>query len=118
MLFILIASLLSWYTIQLNKPNTVDVSPVENVEMSNPNSQKKSKPVTATNVEQLDLWIQEEDNSELLDEENALDVLNEENDGYFLDEENYPNDEYEEIIFYDDFDKEYWDGTEDNYLEE
>ncbi len=28
------------------------------------------------------------------------------------------SDEYEEIIFQDDFDKEYWEGTEDNYLEE
>jgi hypothetical protein len=28
------------------------------------------------------------------------------------------NDEYEEIIFQDNFDKEYWSGTEDNYLED
>lgn len=28
------------------------------------------------------------------------------------------NDEYEEIIFQDDFDKEYWEWTEDNYLED
>lgn len=27
------------------------------------------------------------------------------------------SDEYEEIIFEDNFDKEYWEGTEDNYLE-
>jgi hypothetical protein len=28
------------------------------------------------------------------------------------------SDEYEEIIFEDNFDKEYWEWTEDNYLEE
>jgi hypothetical protein len=51
MLFILIASLLSWYTIQLNKPHVVDVSPVENVEISDTNTQKKSKPTPVSDVE-------------------------------------------------------------------
>ena len=32
--------------------------------------------------------------------------------------ENSTDEEYEEIIFQDDFDKEYWSGTEDNYLED
>lgn len=32
--------------------------------------------------------------------------------------ENLSDDEYEEIIFQDNFDKEYWSGTEDNYLED
>ncbi len=117
MLFILIASLLSWYTIQLNKPHVVDVSPVENVEISDTNTQKKSKPTPVSDVE-IDLWTQEEDNSESLNEEDLLDSLDEENNSDFLNEENDLGDEYEEIIFYDDFDKEYWDGTEDNYLEE
>lgn len=32
-------------------------------------------------------------------------------------ENDYLGDEYEEIIFDDNFDKEYWSGTDDNYLE-
>ena len=32
--------------------------------------------------------------------------------------ENLADEEYEEIIFQDNFDKEYWSGTEDNYLED
>lgn len=32
--------------------------------------------------------------------------------------ENSSDEEYEEIIFQDNFDKEYWSGTEDNYLED
>ena len=32
--------------------------------------------------------------------------------------ENLSDEEYEEIIFQDNFDKEYWSGTEDNYLED
>lgn len=34
-----------------------------------------------------------------------------------LEENDYLGDEYEEIIFDDNFDKEYWSGTDDNYLE-
>lgn len=32
--------------------------------------------------------------------------------------ENSDDEEYEEIVFQDNFDKEYWSGTEDNYLED
>ena len=32
--------------------------------------------------------------------------------------ENLNDEEYEEIVFQDNFDKEYWSGTEDNYLED
>ena len=32
--------------------------------------------------------------------------------------ENSNDEEYEEIVFQDNFDKEYWSGTEDNYLED
>ena len=115
MLFILVASLLSLYTIQSNKSHVADVSPIENVEISNQNTQKTTK---SSKINQKDSLIQEENNSDSLSEEvdrDFSDILNEENS---LNEENDLDDEYEEIIFYDDFDKEYWDWTEDNYLEE
>lgn len=35
-----------------------------------------------------------------------------------LEKNDNSSDEYEEIIFEDNFDKEYWSGTDDNYLEE
>ncbi len=109
MLFILVASLLYLYTIQSNKPYVVDITPEENMRTFNPNAQKTSKP---TKIKQKDPLTQEE---------NDLDFLNEKIDWYpsdILNEENNLENEYDEIIFYDDFDKEYWYGTEDNYLEE
>lgn len=98
-------SLLSWYTIQLNNPSVVDNSPVENIEVVNTNTSKSLKIVTVPKSEKTDSWVQEENLN--ADIENNSDFLNEENDEL-----------YEEIIFQDDFDKEYRSWTEDNYLED
>lgn len=97
-------SLLSWYTIQLNSQSIVDNSPIENTEVVNTNTSKPIKVVTVPKSEKIDSWTQEDLN---IDIENNSDSLNEEMD-----------DQYEEIIFQDNFDKEYRSWTEDNYLED
>ena len=111
MLFIYIMSLLSWYTIYLNKSSVIDISPVETVGVLNNNSSKTLEIVTVSNSEQVDSGDQEIDDWNI-DFENNSDFLDNEND---LDNQ---DDQYEEIIFQDNFDKEYRSWTEDNYLEE
>lgn len=56
-----------------------------------------------------------DENTELSDEMSSDFSGNSSNIDNLVDEE--LSDEYEEIIFEDNFDKEYWEGTEDNYLE-
>ena len=63
-----------------------------------------------------------DENTELSDEMSSDFSGNSSNIDNLVDEElsdEYEelSDEYEEIIFEDNFDKEYWEGTEDNYLE-
>ena len=52
--------------------------------------------------------------SSWLDENDLSDLDVEETENFDIQE----GDEYEEIVFQDDFDKEYRSGTDDNYLEE
>ena len=85
----------------------VDILPVQD------NQDKKIiKVKTISNLEgdeSLDSDMNEENNSDSseISLENS-DVL----------ENSELGDEYEEIVFEDNFDKEYWEWTEDNYLEE
>lgn len=59
-----------------------------------------------------------DENSELNDEINSNFSENSlENDGLEKNNDEL-GDEYEEIVFEDNFDKEYWEWTDDNYLEE
>ena len=72
-------------------------------EAVNNNIKVTTKTEKKQTLNQVDSW---------LDENKSEDVVTENQDI----QEN--NEEYEEIIFQDDFDKEYRMGTEDNYLEE
>ena len=105
MLFIYIISILSLYTLNYNKPQTVEVSPVvETVETNVPAKSSRQK------LQQENILVEE---NEISSEENinSEEIPNS--------EEIEDNDElYEEIIFNDDFDKEYRSWTEDNYLDD
>jgi hypothetical protein len=127
-------SLVSWYTLQWNNPVVVDtpIEVVENVQTDYP--QKKSKPKIENKsevvedidekndvekVDELDLLIENDDIDEDIDNDgiDTGESLKNENREEILDSYDENDDEYEEIIFQDDFDKEYWSGTDDNYLE-
>ncbi len=137
MLLIYTMSLVSWYTLQWNSSNVVDtpIEVVENVQADYP--QKKSKPKIENKSEIIENLDEKNDAGELVEPDSSAEnedidenidsgeleneefILIENDDGESADsyDEIIDNDEYEEIIFQDDFDKEYWSGTDDNYLE-
>ena len=86
----------------MEKPQPIQIEPVEEnniIEVKTIKPQKtqntdSENPNTGEN-NLIDENVEETENSDILE-----------------------SDEYEEIIFQDDFDKEYWEGTEDNYLED
>ena len=81
----------------------------DSLDQQNNNDKKIMKVKTISNEKKSEnVELNEEVSSDSLE-----DLL--ENDDKFNDE---LDDEYEEIIFEDNFDKEYWSGTDDNYLEE
>jgi len=134
MLLIYTMSLVSWYTLQWNNPVVVDtpIEVVENVQTDYPQKKSKSKIENKTEViedidekndveevDELDLLIENDDIDEDIDNDgiDTGESLMNENREEILDSYDENDDEYEEIIFQDDFDKEYWSGTDDNYLE-
>ena len=105
---------------------------VENVQTDYPQKKSKSKIENKTEViedidekndveevDELDLLIENDDIDEDIDNDgiDTGESLMNENREEILDSYDENDDEYEEIIFQDDFDKEYWSGTDDNYLE-
>lgn len=102
MILIYILSILSISSLFMEKPQPIQIEPVEEnniIEVKTIKPQKtqntdSENPNTGEN-NLIDENVEETENSDILE-----------------------SDEYEEIIFQDDFDKEYWEGTEDNYLEE
>jgi len=102
MILIYILSILSISSLFMEKPQPVQIEPVEE---NNIIEVKTIKPQKTQNTDSensntgennlIDENVEETENSDILE-----------------------SDEYEEIIFQDDFDKEYWEGTEDNYLED
>ncbi len=67
-----------------------------------------------SNSEDANSWVDKIDLWESETEINETDLWGTEN----IENPDFQNEEeYEEIIFQDNFDKEYWSGTEDNYLE-
>ena len=100
--------LISAYSLQIQKPQMVEISPVEEVQVIKPKPKKVE--VIEDNLE-----------GELL-EENQLDEINLEDN---IDENNfeeniedYDPELYEEITFQDDFDKEYRNDVWDSYFED
>ena len=91
------------YSLQRQKPQVVEVSPVEEVQVV------KSKPKTVEPV------IPEPEPEDLTGEDN---IIYDENNSEWENEEDFSNEElYEEIIFQDNFDKEYRDDVGDSYFE-
>lgn len=103
--FILIASITS---LEMHKPQVVEISPVEEVQVVKPKPKK--------------VEVVEDDLEQELLEENQLDENNLE---WNVDEDNieeniedYDPELYEEITFQDDFDKEYRNDVWDGYFED
>lgn len=103
MVLIYILSILSLSSLFIERTQPVQVNPIEEdnvVEVKTVSKPQKKQNIDSEilntgEVDLLDENITEIENSDILE-----------------------SDEYEEIIFQDDFDKEYWEGTDDNYLEE
>lgn len=100
MVLIYILSIISLSSLFIEKTQPIQVNQVEEKNMINI---KTIKPQSTQSADNANLWINE-NNLQNIDTED-LDIQNNE-------------DEYEEIIFQDNFDKEYRSGTENNYLED
>jgi len=98
MVLIYILSILSLSSLFIEKTQPIQINQVEEKNMINVKTIKPQK-------------TQSSDKNDLLVEESNLQNIGTENSGS-------QNDEYEEIIFQDNFDREYRSGTENNYLED
>ena len=107
MFFVYLLLSISMYSLQRQKPQ-VEISPIEKIEVVK-SKPKKVEPIISE-FEQMD-WESEE--------ENLIDIDDNEINIEWEDEEDFDNEElYEEIIFQDNFDKEYREDVGDNYFEE
>lgn len=107
MILIYILSILSISSLFIDKTETVQVNKSQEV-VTEHNQKAFTKVKKISNSDLDNSWV-------LLNEDlswNMENMMEVENSGIL------ENDEYEEIIFQDNFDKEYWSGTEDNYLED
>lgn len=86
----------------MEKPQPIEIKPAEE------NNMIEVKTVKPQKIQKSDSKISELEKNKLLDENLEETEIS----------DTQEDDEYEEIIFQDDFDKEYRMGTEDNYLEE
>ena len=101
MVLIYILSIISLSSLFVEKTQPIQVNQEEEKNMINV---RTIKPQNIQDTDKINLWTEiSEDNQQNTDIENP-DIQNE--------------DEYEEIIFQDNFDKEYRSGTENNYLED
>ncbi len=100
MVLIYILSILSLSSLFIEKTQPIQINQVEENNMI---KVKTIKPKDAKNSNQTNTWINE-NNTSNADSENLNSESNE--------------DEYEEIIFHDDFDKEYRSDVENAYLDQ
>ena len=92
------------YSLQRQKPEVVEVSPVVNTEVVK--SKPKKVEATISEVDQINTWFEENDIADI-------------NNPEWENEEDFSNEElYEEIIFEDNFDKEYREDVGDDYFVE
>jgi len=108
MILIYILSMLSLSSLYVDKSEPIQVEQWQEI-VDNKSETIPAKPKKVSNSNQIDnSWenIPTENISLETETENS-EIL-----------ENLSDEEYEEIIFQDNFDKEYWSGTEDNYLED
>ena len=102
MILIYILSIRSLGSLFVDKSEPVQIDQWQEI-INNSNIKVVTKTKKVSNSDEVNSWeniLQETENQESEIIENSTD------------------EEYEEIIFQDDFDKEYWSGTEDNYLED
>ena len=107
MILIYILSILSLSSVYVDKSEPIQVEQWQEIIDNNEIISTKPKKVSKSN-QTINSW---ENNPT----ENILLETGVENSEIL---ENLSDEEYEEIIFQDNFDKEYWSGTEDNYLED
>lgn len=115
MRFVYTVSLLSYYSIQLNKPNLAEVSPVVEIQQTNTPA-KTYKPQKSESATVQSGEVEEEFSDPELSWEDEID-LEAENFDAETEEDFSDEDLYEEIIFQDNFDKEYREDVGDSYFE-
>ena len=103
MVLIYILSILSLSSLFIEKTQLVQVNQAEGNSIVN--TKIVSKPQNTKNSNQVNPWLNENDLAEVNTENMNTQSQNSE-------------DEYEEIIFHDDFDKEYRRDVDDNYLDD
>lgn len=101
MILIYILSIRSLGSLFVDKSEQIQVDQWQEVVKNNVKVVTKTKEVS--NSDEINSW------------ENILQEIGNQESEII---ENLNDEEYEEIVFQDNFDKEYWSGTEDNYLED
>lgn len=103
MFFICVISLLSWYTMQINKSTLPDIQPT--TEISNMSTYKKtSNKKNISNHKKVSSWYDDTYKENINNQNNSL---------QWDSRDDFSNEEiYEEIILHDDFDKEYWNDVD------
>lgn len=112
MFFTYIVLSISMYSLQRQKPQVVEVSPVVNVEAVK--SKPKKSEQTILDSDEINQDLEDSETSEI-DDENNIQSQEIENPEEI---ENYDPELYEEITFEDNFDKEYRDDVGDSYFED
>lgn len=111
MFLICVISLLSRYTLQINKPLILNDQSVKNTEVTNINTPqkvtiKKNIPIS----KKVNLWSDKIENQDINNQENILQTKDT--------QEDFSNEElYEEINFHDDFDEEYRNDVDSSYTD-
>ena len=100
MILIYILSIRSLGSLFVDKSEQIQVDQWQEVVKNNVKVVTKTKEVS--NSDEINSW------------ENILQEIGNQESEII---ENLNDEEYEEIVFQDNFDKEYWSGTEDNYFE-
>jgi len=112
MFFVYIASMLSRYTLQVNKSLLLSNQPTKNTEVVNLNTHKKisnKKNISNYKNKEENLWSKETKNYD----NNQEEILQEKDN-----QENILNEElYEEINLHDDFDEDYRNDVDSNYVD-
>ena len=110
MFFIYIISLLSRYTLQINKPLLLNDQPVKNPEIIDINTSKKTTTKKTSSIpKKTNSWSEKIENQDTNNQENILQSKDT--------QEDFSNEElYEEINFHDDFDEEYRNDVDSSYI--
>ena len=117
MLFISILLLISMHTLYIQKPlasnnlhnENLEIQEINNEPRKTINKMSKKTKINDENLQRENLYM---------DDESGWDEQIFDGEWIWEDEENYDGEDYEEIIFQDDFDKKYWIDVEKYNSEE